>query len=221
MSTTTDGAASVVPRDRVGAALTWVTVAFTLLAGMVQILWLLLADGTMTVATAVVAFGCLATAVTGARFHLVNVIARVLLGSAFLGSVADRLGLFGGPGSPGVTWGEFGRFVEYTGSLLPWLPAGAVPTIATLATSVEVVLGSLLIIGFRARWSTFLSGVVLVVFAAAMLVSLGFAAMSAYGVPVLAGGAFVLATTRARGRAWFRRSASGHAPQHSDRDVDS
>src|SRR5436853_238704 len=39
---------------------------------------------------------------------------RMFIGLAFLGAVLDRLGFFGGPGTPGVSWGNFAAFVGYT-----------------------------------------------------------------------------------------------------------
>lgn len=204
---------SIMPTDRrylTRSGLHRLAIALTVGAGVTQVVWFLLTDGTMAIANAVVAAGCLVAAATGARVRLINILTRVLLGLAFLGSVADRLGLLGAPASAGVTWGEFDRFVEYTGSLLPWLPTGVTPAVAALATAVEILLGVALIVGVRARWSATLVAGVLATFAAAMVTSLGFAAMSEYGVLVLVGGALVLATAppKGRGRTWSRRSTS-------------
>src|SRR5215471_19309287 len=52
---------------------------------------------------------------------------RLALAAGFLSAVADRFGLWGPAGTPGVAWGAFGPFLDYTGELLWFLPAGLVP----------------------------------------------------------------------------------------------
>src|SRR3954464_439983 len=47
---------------------------------------------------------------------------RVALAAGFLSAVADRFGLWGPFGTPGVSWGGFARFLDYTATLLPYLP---------------------------------------------------------------------------------------------------
>jgi hypothetical protein len=45
-----------------------------------------------------------------------TVFLRIALGISFLSAVADRFGLWGAYGQPNVAWGDFSRFVAYTGS---------------------------------------------------------------------------------------------------------
>src|SRR4051812_50149845 len=47
---------------------------------------------------------------------------RMALAAGFLSAVADRFGLWGPIGTPGVSWGGFAKFLDYTGTLLPFLP---------------------------------------------------------------------------------------------------
>jgi len=47
-------------------------------------------------------------------------ILRWALGSAFLVSVADRLGLLGGYGAKNVSWGDWHHFVAYVGASRSW-----------------------------------------------------------------------------------------------------
>ena len=61
---------------------------------------------------------------------------RVALGAGFLSAVADRFGLWGPSGTPGVGWGEFAKFLQYTGTLLPFLPTKLVPVAGWAATVV-------------------------------------------------------------------------------------
>jgi hypothetical protein len=46
-----------------------------------------------------------------------TVFLRIALGISFLSAVADRFGLWGAYGQPNVAWGDFSRFVAYTGKL--------------------------------------------------------------------------------------------------------
>lgn len=118
---------------------------------------------------------------------------RALLALAFLGSVADRFGLIGDPGAPGVSWGSFDAFVEYTRSVNTYLPSSWATPLAIAVTIVEIVLG----IGVIARrWQPFAARVatcVLFSFGVAMSVSLGWRAPFAYDVWPLAGAAWMLA----------------------------
>src|SRR4051812_50109937 len=47
---------------------------------------------------------------------------RMALAAGFLSAVADRFGLWGPIGTPGVSWGGFAKFLDYTATLLPFLP---------------------------------------------------------------------------------------------------
>ena len=43
---------------------------------------------------------------------------RMALAAGFLSAVADRFGLWGPIGTPGVSWGGFAKFLDYTATLL-------------------------------------------------------------------------------------------------------
>lgn len=94
--------------------------------------------------------------------------ARVAVAASFLSAVADRFGLWGGPGDPGVAWGTVENFVAYTGTLLWFLPPSWVPVFAWAATLAEIGLGLLLVMGVRTRLVGVLSGTLLLMFALAM-----------------------------------------------------
>src|SRR5262249_57876202 len=47
---------------------------------------------------------------------------RMALAAGFLSAVADRFGLWGPIGTPGVSWGGFAKFLDYTATILPFLP---------------------------------------------------------------------------------------------------
>ena len=98
---------------------------------------------------------------------------RLSLGVAFLSAVADRLGIWGPPGSHWASWGDFAHFEAYTAQLNWFLPDGLIPAVAWVATLLEVALGVLLLTGWRLRQVAFASGALLLAFALAMTFSKG------------------------------------------------
>jgi hypothetical protein len=121
---------------------------------------------------------------------------RFALAAGFLSAVADRFGLWGPPGTPGVAWGGFGPFLAYTGKLLWFLPAGLVPAAGWASTALEVALAVGLVAGVRLRAIALASGVLLSVFAVTMTVALGPEPPLSYSVWSAAAGAFLLASLR-------------------------
>ena len=103
----------------------------------------------------------------------VTAFARLALGFSFLSAVADRFGLWGAYGAPHVAWGDFGRFIEYTAKLNWFVPQPIIPTMAWLATCIEITLGAALILGIFTRIAAVLSGLLLLMFALAMTAALG------------------------------------------------
>src|SRR5215813_12372925 len=78
-----------------------------------------------------------------------SVFLRLALGLSFLSAVADRFGWWGAFGHPNVAWGSFARFVAYTARLNWFLPQAMIPTLAVLATCVELLLGLLPVVGWQ------------------------------------------------------------------------
>src|SRR5262249_15683575 len=62
---------------------------------------------------------------------------RVGLAAAFLSAVADRFGVWGQPGSRGVSWGDMAHFYDYTAEVNAFLPSTLIPAVAWLATIAE------------------------------------------------------------------------------------
>src|SRR5690348_4420109 len=102
-----------------------------------------------------------------------SVFLRLALGISFLSAVADRFGLWGAYGRPNVSWGNYARFVDYTAKLNWFLPASIIPALANISTAAETLLGILLVVGWRTRITARLSGVLLSIFAVAMMLALG------------------------------------------------
>ena len=98
---------------------------------------------------------------------------RMALAAGFLSAVADRFGLWGPIGTPGVSWGGFAKFLDYTATLLPFLPTTLVAVAGWAATVAETVLGVALLAGVRVRLAALASGVLLLTFAVAMTTALG------------------------------------------------
>lgn len=124
-------------------------------------------------------------------------VAAVLLGLDFAGAVADRFGLLGGTGAPGVSWGSWSAFVRYTADLLPGATAYAAPGAAVLATLVEIGLAGWLLSGGRRRWAGKAAAGLLAVYAVAMATGLGWLSVAQFAVPVLLGGALLISASPA------------------------
>lgn len=126
----------------------------------------------------------------------------VALALAFGGAVADRFGVFGGPGAEGVSWGSWSVFLGYTARMLPGTDDRLTALAAVGATVVEVVLSLMLLLNQQRRWVAKAAAGLLVVYLMTMLWSLGAAEVARYGVPALVGGALLLSscppTTRKR-----------------------
>src|SRR5689334_8792752 len=124
-----------------------------------------------------------------------SVFLRLALGFSFLSAVADRFGLWGVYGQANVAWGNYARFVAYTGELNWFLPAAMIPALANVSTAAETFFGVLLVLGWKTRIAALLSGVLLTSFALAMTMALGVKAPLDFSVFSAAGGALLLATS--------------------------
>ena len=130
---------------------------------------------------------------TGNGTEVVRLFARFALGTAFLSAVADRFGIWGPYGAKNVSWGNFARFSEYTGAVTSRLPSSWTVPFAWAATVAETLLGILLIAGFKTRWASALSGLLLLSFAMGMATGLGIKSPLDYSVFSAAAAAFLLA----------------------------
>jgi uncharacterized membrane protein YphA (DoxX/SURF4 family) len=117
---------------------------------------------------------------------------RLFLAASFLSAVADRFGIWGKPGEPNVSSGDFAHFVVLTERLTSILPVALGPSMAWMATIAEIVLGLALLVGWRTRVAAFLSGSLLLLFGLAMAFALGIKAPLNVSVFSAASGAFLL-----------------------------
>ncbi len=134
-------------------------------------------------------------ALTNGRVRRIASMLRVPVAIAFLDAVADRLGLLGPHGTPGVAWGDFAHFTAYTARVNSFMPHATIPALAALATIAETTLGLALLLGIRIRAAAMGAAALLFLFATAMTVS-GFSQF-AYGVYLMAAGALALSTVDA------------------------
>ena len=111
---------------------------------------------------------------------------RVATAANFLSPVASRLGLWG--------HGNWQKFLVYAGQVNSFAPAWAVPWLAAAATTLEIALPVLLLIGYRTRWAALGAALLTLCFALAMTWSFGLKEVLDYAVPVDCTSAFLLAT---------------------------
>lgn len=137
------------------------------------------------------------TELTTARpYDLAASFLRLGLGAGLLSAVADRLGFWGPPGTPLVSWVNFHNFLLYTAKLNPWCPAACLPLLGVVVTIAEAGLGMLLILGLWMRLAGLLNGIMALTFAAAMTFVLGVHAPLNYEVFVFSAASFLLATLK-------------------------
>lgn len=108
----------------------------------------------------------------GARY------ARCAVGAAFLSAVLARFGLWGGH----FDWDAFGRFIERTAELNPFLPRSVAPVVAWAATVAETSLGAALVLGIQVRRAAFGSALLLAWFGTAMAATAGIKSPLDYSV---------------------------------------
>jgi uncharacterized membrane protein YphA (DoxX/SURF4 family) len=118
---------------------------------------------------------------------------RIALAAAFLSAVADRFGLWGGPGADGIAWGNWYYFSLYAVELTRLLPSILHQPAAWIATAAEVVLAVGLLTGWKLRYFALASGVLLLIFALTMTLAFGIKSPLDYSVFTASAGAFLLA----------------------------
>lgn len=153
--------------------------------------WILIGD--------IVAFAAILLLSPGGRTaRVAGRATAVLLALDLAGAVLDRFGVLGGPGSPGVSWGDWTRFTDYTTVLLHDPGSTLVSVSAVGATVVEAVIAVALGSGWQPRWTGKAVAGLFTVYLIAMTASPAHHDVIRYAVPVLIGGALLTsATTRA------------------------
>lgn len=132
--------------------------------------------------------------------RLIKLFLRAALASSFLSAVADRFGVWGPAGKPGVVWGNYEAFLAYTAQVNSFLPAKLSSTLGLAATAAEIILSFLLMIGLRLRETALASGALLLLFAVAMCLSFGPKPPLDYSVFTASAAAFALAALASQKR---------------------
>lgn len=123
-----------------------------------------------------------------------QVFLRTALSVSYLSAVADRFGIWGAPGSKSVSWGNWDNFVAYSNSVNSFASPAIGTLLAYVATALEILLPVLLLIGYKLKWISLFSGVLLLGFALAMTLSFGLKAPLDYSVFTGAAASFLLST---------------------------
>lgn len=120
---------------------------------------------------------------------------RLSIAFGFLSAVADRFGFYAKEIS---TWGNWNAFVDYTFLMNYWLPKSLIPSIAIIATILEIVFAICLLLGFKTQLTAKLSGILLLVFGLSMTFSFGIKPPLDYSVFAIAAAAFALSNLKTR-----------------------
>ena len=123
-----------------------------------------------------------------------QVFLRTALSVSYLRAVADRFGIWGAPGSKSVSWGNWDNFVAYSNSVNSFASPVIGTLLAYVATALEILLPVLLLIGYKLKWVSLFSGVLVLGFALAMTLSFGLKAPLDYSVFTGAAASFLLGT---------------------------
>jgi len=126
-------------------------------------------------------------------FRIPQLLLRLALGIGFLTTVSDRVGLLGPFGTPNVEWGNWSSFIDYTGTLMPFLARPAVNLMGGIATFFEVIIGILLVIGFKTRITAIASCLLTLVFGLTMTIFLGIKAPINFAVFIISSASLTLA----------------------------
>jgi uncharacterized membrane protein YphA (DoxX/SURF4 family) len=113
---------------------------------------------------------------------------RLALAATMLSAVADRLGLWGADSA----WGNWENFQKYTRQLTFFLPKSLSTMSGYLATFLEIVFALLLIAGFKTRYIAAFTGLLLLLFALSMSISIGVKSTLDYSVWIGSAGAILL-----------------------------
>lgn len=122
---------------------------------------------------------------------MVKLFLRAAIAISFLSAVADRLGFWPKEKS---AWGNWDSFLDYTQQLNPIVPESMIPALGGFVTSAEVIFAICLVLGFKTEFIAKLSGILLLFFAIAMILSSGFKGVFDYSVLVASAAAFALGT---------------------------
>ena len=106
----------------------------------------------------------------------------------------DRFGMWGPPGSPNVSWGDWETFLGYSNAINFYATPALGSFLAIGATVLEIVLGVLLLVGFKTRLAAIGSEILMSLFGLPMVFAFGLKPTFTYSVWIGAAGALLLAS---------------------------
>lgn len=115
-------------------------------------------------------------------FKIPQLLLRYALGITFLTPVSDRLGLLGKAGTGNIEWGNWENFINYTTTLMPFWDRPTVNVMGGIATASELVIGILLIIGFKTKYAALSASLLTLTFILFMIFSVGIQKPINFGV---------------------------------------
>jgi uncharacterized membrane protein YphA (DoxX/SURF4 family) len=119
---------------------------------------------------------------------------RIALAVSFLSAVADRFGMWGPPGAPGVSWGTWANFLAYNAKVNSFLPRSLADLLGGAATAAELIFALWLLSSWKTRLAAFGAAGLLLLVALAMTLSFGIKAPLNYSVFTAAAAALALAS---------------------------
>ncbi|WP_261512288.1 DoxX family membrane protein [Chryseobacterium paludis] len=125
-------------------------------------------------------------------FKIPQLLLRCALGITFLTPVSDRLGLLGAPGTGNIEWGNWENFINYTTTLMPFLDRPMVNIMGGIATVSELLIGILLIIGFKTKYAALGASLLTLTFILFMIFSVGIQKPINFGVFTATTASFLL-----------------------------
>ncbi|MDP9077845.1 MAG: DoxX family protein [Bacteroidota bacterium] len=123
---------------------------------------------------------------------IAQLVLRLALGAGFILPVMDRLGMLGPHGSPGVSWGDWKHFIDYTNTLLPFAGRPIANILGLVATLSEAVFGICLVVGFKIKQIALGAAILTLCFGLCMAIFVGIGAPFNYPVFVFTGAGLVL-----------------------------
>lgn len=119
--------------------------------------------------------------------NIASLLLRLALASGFLSAVASRLNLWGKQSS------GWQNFLSYTEQVNSFVPKNFIPTLAVASTVLELLLGILLLVGYKTSYVASCAAILTLLFALAMTNSFGIKEPLDYSVFVFSAAAFLLA----------------------------
>ena len=119
--------------------------------------------------------------------NIASLLLRLALASGFLSAVASRLNVWGKQSS------GWQNFLSYTAQVNSFVPQNFIPTLAVASTVLELLLGILLLVGYKTRYIASCAAILTLTFALAMTFSFGIKEPLDYSVFVFSAAAFLLA----------------------------